>query len=172
MGSARGEVLPGSAQADILFGLEGNDTLPAAAGDDLLRGGEGNDSLQGGAGNDTLIGGAGRDLLSGGDGADAFVFDDADTGGSSAALCDLITDFNRAAGDRIDLSGIDATRIYGDAAFVFIGEAAFSGQQGELRQQRYAGDTLLLGDLDGDTLADVWLRVSGVQVFEAGDFLL
>ncbi len=172
IGTARGEVLPGTAQADILFGLEGNDTLPAAAGDDLLRGGEGNDSLQGGAGNDTLIGGAGRDLLSGGDGADAFVFDDADTGGSSAALCDLITDFSRASGDRIDLSGIDATRIYGDAAFVFIGEAAFSGQQGELRQQRYAGDTLLLGDLDGDMLADVWLRVSGVQVFEAGDFLL
>ena len=172
MGSARGDALAGSAQGDILVGLEGNDTVTGAAGDDLLQGDEGNDSLNGGAGVDTLMGGVGRDVLTGGDGADVFVFDDAETGGSSAVLCDLITDFSHAAGDRIDLSGIDATRIYGDAAFVFIGEAAFSGQQGELRQQSYAGDTLLLGDLDGDTFADVWLRVSGPQVFEAGDFVL
>ncbi len=172
MGSARGDVLSGAAQADILFGLEGNDTLAAAAGDDLLRGGDANDSLLGGADDDTLVGGTGRDVLAGGAGADVFVFDDGETGGAAAAWCDLITDFSRAEGDRIDLSGIDATRFYGEAAFVFIGTADFSGQQGELRQQEYAGDTLLLGDLDGDRLADVWLRVSGLQVFETGDFVL
>lgn len=56
--------------------------------------------LNGGLGNDTLIGGLGNDSLTGGLGADIFRFD---TAPDSSSNRDLITDFNGAQGDRIQL---------------------------------------------------------------------
>ena len=54
--------------------------------------------------------------------------------GLTAATADVVADFNRAEGDRIDLSAIDAD-VYaaGNQAFTFIGTAAFSGTPGEIR---------------------------------------
>ena len=65
---------------------------------DILTGGIADEFLSGNVGNDTLNGAGGNDSLSGGAGADTFVYA---TGGGS----DSISDFNRAAGDRIDLTG-------------------------------------------------------------------
>lgn len=69
---------------------------------DTLRGSTGNDTLRGLAGNDSLDGGAGRDLLTGGEGADRFRFSAGS--GFGQAQADRITDFNRAHGDRIEIS--------------------------------------------------------------------
>ncbi len=55
------------------------------------------DTITGGDGNDTLQGGTSDDTMTGGGGADTFVFDE-ESGN------DTITDFNKAEGDRIDLS--------------------------------------------------------------------
>jgi len=76
--------------------------LNGTTGADTLRGLGGNDTLRGLAGNDILDGGASRDLLTGGTGADRFRF----SAGSSFGLAnaDRITDFNRAHGDRIEIS--------------------------------------------------------------------
>jgi Ca2+-binding RTX toxin-like protein len=61
-----------------------------------VRGGQGNDVVQGGAGNDFVAGDLGLDTLTGGAGADVFY-----SFGSGGA--DVITDFDRAEGDVIQL---------------------------------------------------------------------
>ena len=85
---------------DILSGGNGNDILFGQGGNDILDGGKGNDILLGGSGNDTLIGGPGNDILIGGSGADTFVWKAGDYGN------DVIKDFNRSEGDRIDLKDL------------------------------------------------------------------
>jgi hypothetical protein len=77
--------------------------------------------------------------------------------------------------DRIDLSGIDAvsrtaTR---DDAFSFIGTGAFTNHAGELRVQ-VTGDHVanLLGDTNGDGVADFVLEVHYTGTLDASDFVL
>ena len=60
----------------------------------------GNDRLIGAGGNDRLIGGPGLDQLSGGPGADTFRFDSPLSGTRNR---DMITDFEPARGDRLEL---------------------------------------------------------------------
>jgi Ca2+-binding RTX toxin-like protein len=72
-----------------------NNTIRGNQTDNVLVGEGGRDYLYGGQGNDELIGGAGNDNLTGGAGSDTFVF--AELG------ADIITDFNSADGDQIEL---------------------------------------------------------------------
>ena len=94
---------PGRVQ---LFGNQFANVLTGhAASRDLLLGMGSNDQLSGLGGADTLNGGTGHDTLTGGAGADRFVF-------SRAGGMDVITDF--AAGDKIDLRGMDGVTGYAD----------------------------------------------------------
>jgi Ca2+-binding RTX toxin-like protein len=95
VGNALANRLVGNAGDNLLAGLFGNDVLEGGAGDDVLSGGAGNDLLVGGEGDDLLRGGSGRDRLTGGTGADDFVVGDA------ARSVATITDFSKAAGDRL-----------------------------------------------------------------------
>ncbi len=140
--------------------------------DDTMRGNGGTNELYGEAGDDVLIGGGGQDLTVGGGGADRFVFADGDVSGK-LARADLIADFTRSEGDKIDLAGIDAnSKIAGDQAFDFIGNQAFSGTAGELRTQTIHGETVLSADFDGDKIADAFIRVDANQALIATDFVL
>lgn len=112
---------------DIAYGEEGNDTLSAANstliggdGDDILsvRGGrgslqgdDGDDSLTGYDNSDTLEGGGGADTITGGTGRDIYVYTAASE--STVAEQDVITDFNSAEGDEINVSGGDFDSIDG-----------------------------------------------------------
>jgi surface adhesion protein len=87
----------GGGFSSFLIGLSGDDILTGKDADDTLLGGSGDDTLSGGGGNDLLYGGTGNDTLSGGSGADIFIWKAGDVGK------DVITDFNGADGDRIDL---------------------------------------------------------------------
>lgn len=127
----------GSNQRDLLVG---NDV------DNVLTGNAGNDVLRGGGGDDTLIGGAGADTLTGGAGADLFV-------ATHAFSTDVITDFESGT-DRIDLSAFD---------FHYVGDNAFSGTAGELR----FADGQLMGDINGDGVADLFLTVQGDPIVAA-----
>jgi len=138
-----------------------------------IEGGTGNDVLTGSAGNDVIFGGGGADTISGGAGADYFSFathTDSDTTTST----DRILDFLQGQGDRIDLGKIDAqTNIAGDQAFAFIGSAAFGNLAGQLRYQVMGnGTTELLGDRDGNGLADFKVILTGAVDFVAADFML
>ena len=123
---------------DLFLGGPDDDTLQGNAGNDTLIGGTGEDVLIGGSGDDVLIGGPDEDSLTGGAGADVFRFlseydikvPDSDDWQEENGLLvpddlddlDVITDFNRSEGDRIDLSAIDADVVAaGNQAFVFGG---------------------------------------------------
>ena len=167
-GTTGNDSLNGGGGNDSLNGQAGNDRLQGLAGNDSLAGLAGADSLDGGAGNDWLIGGAGRDVLTGGTGADLFRFtalDDSAVGTNR----DVITDFTRGEGDRIDLSWIDAnTRFAGDQAFAFIGTASFTRVAGQLR----FASGVLQADVNGDARADMEIAIQGVSTLLVADFIL
>ncbi len=100
LGGGGQDKLTGGGGNDSLIGASGNDILLGSGGQDTLLGGGGDDSLDGGAGGDVLNGGLGDDTLVGGSATnDVFVFTD---GFGS----DVITDFNAANLEDIDLSGV------------------------------------------------------------------
>ncbi|MFO0467122.1 MAG: M10 family metallopeptidase C-terminal domain-containing protein, partial [bacterium] len=82
---------------------------------------------------------------------------------------DVITDFTRGEGDRIDLSWIDAnTRFAGDQAFAFIGTASFTRVAGQLR----FASGVLQADVNGDARADMEIAIQGVSTLLVADFIL
>ncbi|MCW3796586.1 hypothetical protein OMW55_02020 [Sphingomonas sp. BN140010] len=120
-GGAGNDFMDGGAGSDQLYGGAGDDTLfggdwltgesddtadllDGGDGDDHLNGWYGDDILIGGAGNDVLHGSFGSDMLTGGLGADVFSYTSAIDGN------DQITDFSRAEGDKIDISGSDSNQ--------------------------------------------------------------
>ena len=151
-----------------LSGYGGNDYLDGGEGNDTLDGGEGDDELYGGPGSDRLRGDVGRDVLWGGSGVDLFDFNT--TGDSVKGIRrDVIRDFDRADGDKIDLVGIDAR--FGSALddpFKFIGKKGFHEKPGELRFK----NSQLSGDVDGDGKADFEIKVVGLDKATGDDFLL
>lgn len=178
-GDAGNDVLFGQAGNDTLDSGDGNDTAGGSDGHDLLLGGDGNDSLAGGDGNDFLFGGTGAGTLDGGAGYDRFVF--LDTSHSPVGSGhDVVTAFDgigAAAGDRIDVSGMDANPgVAGDQAFSFIGTAAFGNVAGQLHAVATNGgaDSLLQGDINGDGVADFEILVKGTAAaaWVASDFIL
>ncbi|MFC7497697.1 Ig-like domain-containing protein [Enterovirga sp. GCM10030262] len=170
LGEIGTDTLRGGDGNDWLTGGRGADTLEGGIGADLLFGGDAADILLGGDGDDRLVGGGQRDTMTGGAGADLFLFADGDAS-TIAGQADRITDFNRAEGDTIHLKQIDAdTGTPADEGFAFVGTAAFSGAAGELRFQVVQGDSLLQGDVNGDQIADFYIRVEGVTQLFVGDF--
>lgn len=171
-GSGR-DLLDGGAGADTLDGGTDNDTLRGGDQDDRLLGGSGADLLSGGTGADRLIGGTGRDRLTGGIGADQFIFTNRLDSTATASGRDIITDFSRSQGDKIDLSALDANlNRTGNQSFDFIGTERFSGTAGELRHVLINGTTVILADLDGDMRADFSIGLSQQITLNADDFFL
>jgi Ca2+-binding RTX toxin-like protein len=178
------DTLIGGTGNDILYGCNGNDTLKGNDGNDQLSGGDGNDVLYGGTGNDTLLGGIGNDtlegdggidVLTGGKGADVFLYRPGDFNcGNIAASRDVITDFNAAEGDKIDIHFIDANTLTPskDDAFNFIGNQAFHGVAGELRYAADGDGITVYGDTNGDKIADLAIHLSGLTTIAASSFML
>nr|WP_272916479.1 type I secretion C-terminal target domain-containing protein [Qipengyuania vulgaris] len=155
------------------MGSIGADYLDGGADNDTLNGGGHDDILIGGAGDDVLIGSWGIDTLTGGTGADTFVFNTGHTG-RWQGIADVITDFSQAEGDIIDLSAIDAVAGGADDAFIFIGNASFSGTAGELQFYTSGDETFVSGDTDGDGVADFVIAFNGTDLpdLTPGDFIL
>jgi serralysin len=138
---------------------------------------DGADIVHGGAGEDVVGGGAGGDELFGGPGADRFMF--FATGDSRGGAADKILDFfvggGGFAGDRVDLSMIDAnTSQTGDQAFIFVGERSGPSGVGTLQVQILEGvGVFLFGYTDGDGNADLIVDVGLVGFFMGeGNFIL
>jgi Ca2+-binding RTX toxin-like protein len=175
------DTLHAASNGATLDGGFGLDKLLGGAGDDRLVGGFGadNDVLKGGGGNDTLIGMIGRDKLTGGGGADHFTLAAYYESGLTDTSRDLILDFNRSQGDRIDLLAVDAdTLTLGDQKFRFIGTDAFGEAARELRYETFdlAGSkhdyTLVSGDINGDGNADFVIELAGLFALRGTDFVL
>ena len=165
LGAGR-DTLTGSAVANLLDGGAGNDRIDGLAGNDRLTGGAGNDTLTGGAGADSLIGGAGADMF-------RFVLVS-----DSDATVDIVSGFDgvgAAAGDRFDLSAIDAnTLVAGNQAFTFNGTTA--GGAGTCWLQNSGTETLLRVNVDGDATAEMTIRIldgsANAGQYAAVDFIL
>ena len=173
------DTLQGEAGNDLVSGGDGDDYVYLGAGDDTGSGGEGVDYMTGGAGNDSLAGGGGKDTIqgelgadtmSGGLSGDVFAFNNGDLG---TTVTDHIVDFSSAQGDKLAMGGIDAnTTRTGDQAFTFIGTAGFHKVAGELRFEVVGGSTCLMGDTNGDGVADLKLWLDGVKSISSGDIWL
>lgn len=152
--------------------LAGNDSVLGGSEDDLLFGYDGRDTIRGGDGSDVLVGGFGADRLTGGTGADTFVFQSTFDSGPVGPARDVITDFRRSDGDKINLWQVDA--VAGNEqndAFTSIVDR-FSGASGELRLQATASGFLVSGDVNGDRRADFSFLVVSDTPLVATDFVL
>lgn len=170
-GNGANNLLRGGAGNDTLNGAAGNDNLQGDGGNDVLNGGAGNDILNGGAGNDRLIGAAGKDQMTGGLGADIFVFNVV-TDSVGGANRDIITDFNRAQGDKINLAAVDANAaLAGNQSFTFIGTSAFSANAtGQLRFD--VATNTLFGSVNADATAEFSIKLNGVTSVLGTDLIL
>lgn len=158
----------GDAKGDVYSSIE---NLIGSSYNDRLEGNTASNIIKGGAGNDRIYGGSGADRLYGGSGADSFIFKKISE--STISTRDMIYDFSRAGGDKINLTAIDAsTKISGNQAFVFIGEKDFSKKAGELRYFHKSGDTFVYGDVDGDGKADFSVRLDKSIDLVKDDFIL
>ncbi|QWC56591.1 hypothetical protein F7D01_05330 [Erythrobacter sp. 3-20A1M] len=162
----------GTDAGESLFGTyarTANDRIMGGDGDDSLFGRDGDDFLIGGNGSDLLRGGEGADTLTGGAGNDRFAFLDGDL---TRDAYDTITDFTTGE-DRLNFKAMDANALMsGNQNFTFIGAAAFTGRAGELNYTDHADGLLMGGDLDGDGVADFFLKLEGVHTLSKADMWL
>jgi len=201
-GNAGRNVLRGEAGNDTLFGIGGDDELLGGSGIDTasfhfggavvadLAGGtasgQGNDRLSGvenligSSGGDHLAGNGAANVLTGGAGADFLVgragadrYDYNETNDSRLATPDLIQDFSRAQGDRIDLAGIDArASVVGNQTFSFIGQAEFTAE-GQVRSYQQGGDTFIEVNTNNALPgADMVIVLDTAVTLQTGDFVL
>ena len=166
---------PDAATTDTfnVTGTSADDAIFGAANDDVLNGGKGSDYLSGGAGNDKLTGGTGGDELAGGPGNDTFVFADVADSKPGAGNFDTIDDFT--AGDKIDLSAIDAnTQHHGDQDFGFVAAQTAGVQAYKVtwHQDTVNNQTIVQADNNGNAVADVEIHLAGLQTLTAGNFIL
>ena len=160
-----GYVLPNASEIEFLYSSAAGGIGLALTGNDF------DSTIVGGTGNDTLAGGGDADILTGGGGTDTFVM--LLLSDSLLAASDRITDFSTVAGDLIDLHLLDAnTTALDDQAFGFIGTAAFTNVAGQLRYQASGGDTQVMGDVDGDAVADFSMLLTGTPTLTGSNFVL
>ena len=166
-------VLDGGEGDDRLTSRDGLNTLLGGPGRDSLKGGKLKDRLDGGEGKDELTGGGKQDILTGGSGKDLFILSQGKDSAPYAGQRDIITDFSRADGDRIDLSRMDGdTTIDGEGAF-FLGGSSFTNRPGELIQfTDGSGNTILAGDSSGDGFAEFEILLNGALILTSADFIL
>lgn len=183
-GGRGNDQIRGNDGSDTLFGEDGNDTLlggsitnplsesdrlVGGAGNDLLFGDRGNDRLDGGVGNDTLTGGTGQDLMRGGAGADRFTFANGDSA-DNRPNADVILDFSRIQGDKIDLSAVDASLAPGKQQLVL--DADSTPDAGKVSIEVGLLYTDLYLNTDTDSSIEMVIRIVGAPQIAAIDLIL
>ena len=144
-----------------IVGSSSNDTLTGNSEDNTLVGGDGNDKL---------VGGIGADKLYGGKGADSFHVGALEDSTVDLSGRDTIFDFKSSEGDRIILRDIDAIKGGGDDPFTFV--AKFTGVAGQLTTIVEGDHYVVMGDVNGDGLADFAINVHSETALTRADFLL
>jgi len=153
--------------------LSGFENLSGSGFADTLTGNSAANTICGGAGADVVIGKGGADVLYGGTGADVFLF--TAISDSTPAAMDSIRDFSVLDGDRIDLSRVDAIsgNRNGQDHFTYVDGGQFTGARGQLIvQDTSPGHHLVLGDVNGDRVADFAIQVDSPDHLTAANFIL
>ena len=148
----------------------GNDTI---YGSGRLFGEADRDTVFAGLANDQINGGFDADILMGRAGADRFSYDDVRDSASdawgrwSADAGDTIMDFSPADGDEIDLRGLSGARSGGPAAHRWNGGEA---RPWSVWARPLYTDTVVFVETDGDTRADMAIRLIGQVALTPNDF--
>jgi serralysin len=165
---------------DTIDGNTAANRLSGNAGNDRLSGREASDLLDGGRGRDVLTGGPGRDVLIGGRDADVFRFTSVEESTSAAAdilrgagAVPAFDGAGAAAGDRIDLSAIDAIESRaGDQDF----QLGASHALGRLWLAEQGTSTMVLGNVVGGLAPDLRIVIEDgatrAAAYGEADFLL
>ena len=110
----------------------------------------------------------GTDRLSGGPGADRFVWTNASHSGlCNEQACDVITDFDRSEGDKIDLR----SWLNGHTA-QFRNQEFIDGQEYQILIQSIESDKMISIDIDGVGGADFEIKLEGDPPLEQEDILI
>ena len=156
-----------------------NNTITGNNAVNVLVGGlAGNDTLSGLGGNDLIVGGTGKDTMTGGAANDRFDFNTVAEIGNGITR-DIIADFGHLI-DKIDLATIDANGAAAGHAFTFLAAqgSAFTGVAGQLRWTRQDSAnnaldrTIIEGDINGNSVADFQIELTGLKTLTAADFVL
>lgn len=186
-GGAGNDIISGGAGKDTISGGAGNDVLDGGAGDDTISGGDGNDEITGGLGNDTIDGGAGDDLITGGAGADTltggagndvFIYAAGDSSYAAGTnnTMDMITDFNAAGDDTMNVSFAGATVANGTTfinvqnAIANLAADATLGDALNAVAAATALNDLVWFEFGGNTY--VYVEETAAAVYTAGDLVV
>jgi len=146
-----------------------------------LVGNEFNNIIVGNDGNNTIVGGLGKDTLTGNGGGDLFVWTSIAETRPAGDQADVVTDFNRPAGDLLGVNLIDANPlIAGDQAFTFVGVVDFQTHfftgAGQIGFFTTPTDTFILLNTQVDAGAvdfeEATIRLAGVHTPDASFFVL
>lgn len=152
----------GTTKADLWIGTNFADRYDGGQGSDTIHGGNGSDVLEGSSGKDFIYGGNGDDIMRGGSGADTFIFLTAGEASGAPGLVDRITDFQTGV-DKIDLSAF-----MDGGTYIGTGPLAAGGGKQVAYDRAHA---MLLGDVNGDGVADFQIYLNRAPEVAAGDFI-
>lgn len=154
----------GIAKATLGDATSGTDKL---SGIEDVVGSAFDDIIFGNKESNVITGGAGADMLTGGKGGDVFVFAAVTDGQPGHA--DTITDFT--AGDKIDLSAIDAIEGAAGSAFTLSAATPAEGSAAGVVWFDAAAHTLY-ASTNADAAPEIAIMLSGVNVITAADLVL
>ncbi|WP_422403615.1 beta strand repeat-containing protein [Pseudomonas sp. GZD-209] len=155
-----------------LTGNAANNILTGNAADNTLDGGAGNDTLYGGDGDDILIGGAGADRMTGGAGKDLFKFTLlTDLGLDTKGTQDVIGDFNRAEGDKIDFSALKGYTWLDQGTDGSLGKAAKQLWWETLQDEGGNDYVMVHGSTDKNADAEFSIQLIGISDLNKEDFI-
>jgi serralysin len=106
--------------------------------------------------------------MTGGGNADIFRFTGSDL--TTGPALGTVTDFSRAQGDLIDLRGLVAYSFIGSSAFTLFDEYG-SSSEGEVRFDVTPAGIRLEGDVNGDSIADWFVELTGIHTLAASDII-
>jgi Ca2+-binding RTX toxin-like protein len=164
---------------DLIYAGNGNDVVYGEGGNDKLYGENGSDQLYGGAGNDDLTGGLAADELTGGSGNDNFIYNAVNESNGSAY--DTITDFSGLADSNPDNDKINLIALPGDGVTpqpddLIWGNTTATAHGVWYDQVDTNGDsiddsTMVYADVNGNTAADLVIKLNGLHDLTNSDFL-
>jgi Ca2+-binding RTX toxin-like protein len=137
-----------------------------------LTGSLDNNRIIGNSGTNIIDGSYGKDTLTGGGGLDVFIWSKVNEIGLFNFDPDIVTDLNRAEGDLLHFTNMDANEtVAGNQDFTFIDQAAFTAA-GQISWSTNGVDTFIQLNTNADPTVDGIIQVLGVHTVDASWFSL
>src|SRR3954471_15223545 len=137
-----------------------------------LTGSLDNNRIIGNNATNIIDGSYGKDTLTGGGGLDVFIWSNINEIGLTNFDPDIVTDLNRAEGDLLHFTNMDANEtVAGDQNFTFIDQAAFTAA-GQISWSTNGVDTFIQLNTNADPTVDGIIQVLGVHTVDASWFSL